>query len=87
MNNNGENIRRWFLAGKYLGKVQQFWNDLDEKVQFEMSEIRHINQLLNNLELRSRRMTVPGPEIIDIYMSDVFLVIDKIIEAEKNSKQ
>ena len=87
MSNDGENIRRWFLAGKYLGKVQQFWNDLDEKVQFEMSEIRQINQLLNNLELRSRRMTVPGPEIIDIYMSDVFLVIDKIVEAEKNSKQ
>ncbi len=83
MSDDGENLRKWFLAGKYLGKVEQFWNDLDEKVQFDINDIQEINQLLKNLELRSRRITIPGSEMIDIFTSDIFLVVDKIVEAHK----
>lgn len=86
-NDDGENLRKWFLAGRYLGKVEQFWNGLNEKVQFDINDIRKINQLLNNLELRSRRITIPGSEMIDIYNSDVNLVVDIIVEAQNKSKK
>ena len=75
------NIKMWFEIGMSLGTLQHSWNA--DKSMYPENDVTEVDNLLENLTLRAKRVSHPTRKLIHYFIDRMFEILVVIEEIEE----